>query len=204
MPCRFVLRRLAARRRCVAALPQGKKFPMSDRAKTFAVVMPSMLSGEWSRCSYETERAVAALMEGAPAMEVPSRFGPTRLYRLPEARAALEAVPARTILVRRFVSIGLYADRALRLAEVSFSQPEDVPVPYAMRLVAREPEGVPEKERSRRLLVPAILFAGRLDLPVREVAEWLGFLVDELDVVRTAFGGSGQEPDPDRMYVCFH
>lgn len=65
-------------------------------------------------------------------------------------------------------------------------------------------EGVPEKERSRRLLVPATLFAGRLDLPVREVAEWLGFLVDELDVVRTAFGGSGQEPDLDRMYVCFH
>lgn len=177
---------------------------MSDRKNTFAVVMPSMLSGEWSRCSYETERAVAALMEGVPAMEVPSRFGPTRLYRLPEARAALEAVPARTVPVRRFVTIGLYADCGQRLMEVSVSQPEDAPVPYAMRLVSREPEGVPEKERSRRLLAPAILFAERLDLPVREVAEWLGFLVDELDVVGTAFEGSKQEPDPDRMYVCFH
>lgn len=29
-------------------------------ANTFAVVMPSMLSGEWSRCSYETERAAAS------------------------------------------------------------------------------------------------------------------------------------------------
>lgn len=177
---------------------------MSGHTKTFAVVMPSMLSSEWARCPYETERAVAALMEGVSAMEVPSRFGPTRLYRLPEARAALEAVPARTIPVRRFVTIGLYADCGQRLMEVSISQPEDAPVPYAMRLVSREPEGVPEKERKSRLLVPAILFAERLDLPVREVAEWLGFLVDELDVVRTAFGGSGQEPDPGRMYVCFH
>ena len=177
---------------------------MSDRTKTFAVVMPSMLSREWARCSYETERAVAALMEGVPAMEVPSRFGPTRLYRLPEARRALEAVPARTIPVRRFVSIGLYADCVPRLMEVSFSQPKDAPVPYAMRLVAREPEGVPEKERRSRLLAPAILFARMLELPVREVAEWLGFLVDELDVVGTAFGGSKQEPDPARMYLCFH
>lgn len=177
---------------------------MSDRKNTFAVVMPSMLSGEWARCSYETERAAAALMEGVPAMEAPSPFGPTRLYRLPEARRALEAVPARTIPVRRFVTIGLYADCVPRLMEVSVSQPKDAPVPYAMRLVSREPEGVPEKERRRRLLVPAILFAGRLDLPVREVAEWLGFLVDELDVVRTAFAGSKQEADPGRMYVCFH
>ena len=177
---------------------------MSYLAKTFAVVMPSMLSGEWARCPYETERAVATLMEGVPTMEVPSRFGPTRLYRLPEARRALEATPARTIPVRRFVSIGLYADCVPRLMEASISQPNDAPVPYPMRLVAHEPEGVREKESKSTLLSPAFLFAERLDLPAREVADWLGFLVDELDVVGTAFGGTKQEADPGRMYVCFH
>lgn len=79
------------------------------------------------------------------------------------------------------------------------TEPLSIVIPVATLM-----EDVPEKERRSRLLAPAILFAERLDLPVREVADWLGFLVDELDVVRTAFGGSGQEPDLDRMYVCFH
>ncbi len=60
---------------------------MSDRKKTFAVVMPSMLGTEWSRCSYETERAVAALMEGVAAMEVPSRFGPSASTGCPRRAA---------------------------------------------------------------------------------------------------------------------